>query len=176
MFKVLVVAALSLFFAGTTTPVESFGLGRPATAGKARSKSSPLADDALSAYPYVTKTDDERARVVETFTELASLYGDEEALAMVKIQPQVLRFNKDYFAPCLDSWEEQFGLESAQAMVSRNPGLLGFRPELTANAEPCMAFSYVIAATRPSLPKVIAFSAALFYLIGENFKNGSFPY
>ena len=41
-----------------------------------------------------------------------------------------------------------------------NPGLLGIRQEQADGAEACMAFSYVIAATRP-LPKIIG--AALLF-------------
>lgn len=86
---------------------------------------------------------------------MARLYGDKEALEMVKICPQTLKFKRENFQRCLDSWEEQFGLEKAQAMVLRNPGLLGIRPEQTDGAESSMVFSYIVALTRP-LPKIIA--------------------
>ena len=74
---------------------------------------------------------------------------------MVKILPMTLQFKRENFADCLDSWEEQFGLEKAQEMVLRNPGLLGVRPEQTDSAESAMFFSYVVAVTRP-LPNIIA--------------------
>merc|ERR1712194_564102 len=90
------------------------------------------------------------------FNELARLYGDQEALDIVKIEPRVFRFRSENFAPCLDEWTEQFGLEAAQAMVGRNPGLLGILPqEAKQPAEASMALSYVVGVTRP-LPKIIA--------------------
>ena len=45
-------------------------------------------------------------------------------------------------------------------MVCRNPDLPGIRPEQTDGAEACMAFFYVIAATRP-LPKIIGVALLL---------------
>jgi hypothetical protein len=96
----------------------------------------------------------------QTFSEIARLFGDEEALAMVKIFPQTLKFQNENFARSLDSWEDQFGLEAAKAMVCRNPDLPGIRPEQTDGAEACMAFFYVIAATRP-LPKIIGVALLL---------------
>lgn len=125
---------------------------------KPRSR-SPLLDEALEAYPY--SFEGRRAMVTReqaglTFNELARLYGDEEALAMVKLEPRVLVFNCDNYAPCLEAWTEQFGLEAAKGMVGRNPNLLAVRPLLAKKpAEDSMFFSYVIAASRP-LPKILA--------------------
>ncbi|KAL7532658.1 hypothetical protein ACHAXR_005783 [Thalassiosira sp. AJA248-18] len=134
--------------------------GKSAAPSKAKS-SSPLLEDALSTYPFQFKPDGEaksgtKASCTKAFNELARLYGDEEALAIVKIEPSALKFNSDNFEPCLDAWTEQFGLESAQAMVMRNPGLLAI-PSWQAEqpSESCMALSYVVAATRP-LPKILA--------------------
>ena len=79
---------------------------------------------------------------------------------MVKIFPQTIKFQNENFARSLDSWEDQFGLEAAKAMVCRNPDLPGIRPEQTDGAEACMAFFYVIAATRP-LPKIIGVALLL---------------
>jgi hypothetical protein len=129
------------------------------------SASSPLLDEALSAYPYVFKSDDDKREKSQTFNEMARLYGDEQALQMVKLCPQTLKFKRDNFSRCLDSWEEQFGLDAAKAMVGRNPGLLGIRPEQTDNAEASMFFSYVVAVTRP-LPKVIGALGLLAILTG----------
>ena len=131
------------------TRLHIFGQNKPQQSTRSNKKSSPLLDDALEAYPYIFKSDEEKASASANFNEIARLYGDEEALAMVKIQPRVLKFKRDNFVPCLESWEEQFGLESAKAMVCRNPGLLGVRPEQTDNAEASMFFSYLVAATRP---------------------------
>jgi hypothetical protein len=129
------------------------------------SKNSPLLDEALSSYPYQFKSDNDKQEKTQTFNEIARLYGDKEALQMVKICPQTLKFKRENFARCLDSWEEQFGLEAARAMVLRNPGLLGIRPEQTNGAESSMLFSYVVAATRP-LPKIIAVAGLLAILTG----------
>ena len=95
------------------------------------------------------------------FNELARLYGDKEALAMVKLESRVLVFNSDNYEPCLDAWTEQFGLEAAQGMVGRNPNLLAVRPSLAQKpAEDSMVFSYIIAVSRP-LPKVIGVALLL---------------
>lgn len=92
----------------------------------------------------------DNSALVSTFNTIASLYGDEEALNMVKITPGVLAFNKDNFAPCLAFFAEKFGAEEAKEMVIRNPGLLSVSPE---NAEAVddatMQLSYVVKYTRP---------------------------
>lgn len=130
-----------------------------------KKKASPLLDEALNAYPFQFQPEKAvdptlyaavtQSQATTTFNELARLYGDDEALTMVKVQPNILTFNSKYFAPCLDAWTDQFGLESAQAMVRRNPGLLGVNPILAKEpAEASMALSYVVAVTRP-LPKLI---------------------
>ena len=126
----------------------------------ARSRSSPLLDEGLALYPFRFRPDDEKTGTKRTcstaFNELARLYGDQEALAIVEIEPRVLRFNSENFESCLEAWTEQFGLEASQAMVGRNPGLLGIRPaEASQPAEASMAMSYVVGVTRP-LPKIIA--------------------
>jgi hypothetical protein len=88
--------------------------------------------------------------LVSTFDVIASLYGDEEALMMVKIQPGVLAFNKDNFRPSLEAFSTKFGADEAREMVIRNPGLLSVKP---ANAEAAddltMQLSYVVDSTRP---------------------------
>ena len=76
------------------------------------SSSSPLVEEALSAYPYVLTDAEKKAGCIANFNELASLYGDENALAMVKLEPKTLTFNKDNYAFQLANWEEQFGLEA----------------------------------------------------------------
>ena len=141
----------------------------------ARRKSSPLVEEALGEYKFTFRPDNElpgtKGRPIfstsekqarETFNELARLYGDQEALDMVKIQPMVLCFQSKNFEPCLEAWTEQFGLEAAQAMVGRNPGLLGVSPQLAAQpAEASMGLSYIVAFTRPSIPKFVALLAIL---------------
>jgi hypothetical protein len=135
----------------TNTHLSAFGTSKSRTT----KNTSPLLEEALSAYPYKFKSDADKFDKSQTFNEMARLYGDKEALEMVKICPQTLKFKRENFQRCLDSWEEQFGLEKAQAMVLRNPGLLGIRPEQTDGAESSMVFSYIVALTRP-LPKIIA--------------------
>lgn len=148
----------------TNTQLSVFGTARARTS----TKNSPLLEDALTAYPYQFKSDADKLEKSQTFNEIARLYGDAEALEMVKICPQTLKFKRENFQRCLDSWEEQFGLEKAQAMVLRNPGLLGIRPEQTDGAESSMFFSYVVAVTRP-LPKIIA-AAGLLAIVTGGFK------
>ena len=91
---------------------------------------------------------DEKLRA--TFNTVAKLYGEENALKMVKIQPGILAFNKDNMAASLDAFAENFGREEAKEMVIRNPGLLSVKP---ANAEDAddltMQLSYVVEFTRP---------------------------
>ena len=77
-----------------------------------KSSSSPLVEEALSAYPYVLTDAAKKAGCIANFNEMASLYGDENALAMVKLEPKTLTFNKDNYAFQLANWEEQFGLEA----------------------------------------------------------------
>lgn len=158
----------------TATAVDAFApVGVPSRtlpktslhAARNRSKSSPLLEEALSAYPFSFRPDNETSGTKSicstAFNELARLYGDEEALAITKLQPGSLKFRSDNFAPCLDAWTEQFGLENSQAMVRRNPGLLGISPsEASKPAEASMALSYVVAVTRP-LPKIVAVGGLL---------------
>ena len=59
------------------TAADGFGLGGSRGRAGAAKKvaSSPLLDEALASYPYVIK-DEERARLVGNFNELARIYGD----------------------------------------------------------------------------------------------------
>jgi hypothetical protein len=97
----------------------------------------------------LTDVGEPRARAA--FGELAKLYGTEEALEMVQVQPIILCFNYKLWKESLDKWEEAYGLEKAQGMVQRNPGLLAVKPaDAATSSESAMAFSYVIAITRPA--------------------------
>ena len=90
------------------------------------------------------------AELTSTFNTIASLYGEEEALKMVKIQPGVLAFNKDNFKPSLEAFGENFGYEESKEMVMRNPGLLSVKPANAASADDLtMQLSYVVDFTRP---------------------------
>ena len=85
-----------------------------------------------------------------TFNTIAELYGEENALKMVKIQPGVLAFNSDNFAGSLDAFGEKFGIDEAKEMVIRNPGLLSVKPANAADADDLtMQLSYVVDFTRP---------------------------
>merc|ERR1712232_1356266 len=85
-----------------------------------------------------------------TFKEIASLYGEESALEMVKIAPLSLAWNRSYFAPSFEIFRNKFGTEEAIEMVKRNPGLLGVSPVAAAKTDDsAMTFSSIIAATRP---------------------------
>ena len=85
-----------------------------------------------------------------TFNAIASIYGDEAALKMVKISPTVLSFEKSYFQPSLDAFAETFGYEESKEMVIRNPGLLGSKPQDAKGADDLtMQLSYVVEFTRP---------------------------
>lgn len=166
------ILALAITIAYTTFPsVTSFGLGGGNKSRRVAAKpSSPLLEDALKGYPFVN---DDKTMLSTTFNELARLYGDDEALEMVKIMPRVLRFNSENFEGCLESWTEQFGLEKAQAMVRRNPGLLGVRPEQTEDAESSLYGSYLVAALRPSPVALAVWGVLLVSLAGnEDFWTG----
>ena len=101
------------------------------------------------------------ARMRTSFTEIARLYGEDNALDMVKALPNVLAFDSSNFAPALDAFGEIFGEDEANAMVIRNPGLLAVSPKNAAtSSDQTMQFSYIIAATRPigkaGLPAILS--------------------
>jgi hypothetical protein len=178
MKSLLLALAITIIYTALPATVQGFGLGggNKARRGAAVKPSSPLLEDALKAYPFVN---DDKTKLSTNFNELARLYGDKEALEMVKIMPRVLRFNADNFEPCLESWTEQFGLEKAQGMVRRNPGLLGVRPDQTEDADSSMYGSYFVAAIRPSPVTLAAWGLLLISLaankdfwVGGGFYNG----
>ena len=166
MTKLLLALAATVLYTSLSTVVHGFGPvgGNNARRGSAAMPSSPVLEEALKSYPFVN---DDRTKLITNFNELARLYGDNESLEMVKVVPQVLKFNSDNFEPCLKSWEEQFGLEKAQAMVRRNPGLLGVRPGQTKDADSSMYGSYLVAALRPSPPTLAAWGVILLSLAGN---------
>jgi hypothetical protein len=97
-----------------------------------------------------------------SFAELAKLYGEEETLGMVKAMPIILAFSKKEFAGCRKAWSEIFGDEACKAMVIRNPGLLACRAIDAPNTnEQTMAFSYIVALTRPAGPFLLSTTLAL---------------
>ena len=85
-----------------------------------------------------------------TFVELAKCYGEKEALDMVQALPLCLSFNRQWFKPSLDAFDEIFGAQGARGMVQRNPGLLALKPSDASTAtDQTMYFSYIVGATRP---------------------------
>lgn len=138
---------------------------------KKTASSSPMAEEALASFPFKflpensnkkrVFTEITRSQAIKAYSEISNLYGDDRALRMVKIQPTVLCFDSKKFQPSFQVWSDIFGEEGAQAMVERNPGLLGIPPELAGEStEATMALSYIVWVTRP-LPKIVAAAGLL---------------
>ena len=100
-FKLTNTLAMIMLFTATIvdgfTPVICTSRTRHSTititslhAARKKIVSSPLLDEALAAYPYQFRPDNEESGTERTcsvaFNELARLYGDQEALAIVKTQ------------------------------------------------------------------------------------------
>lgn len=89
-----------------------------------------------------------------SFKTLAKIYGEDNALQMIKDLPIALAFNSKNFGPSLVEFGKIFGEDEARAMVQRNPGLLALRPTGASGADTVddqtMQFSYIVAATRPA--------------------------
>lgn len=95
-------------------------------------------------------TDMSEKEVANTFNGLAAVYGEERALEMVKLFPICMSFDPKSFAATFAIWKEIFGEEETKDMVSRNPGLLAIQPKDAGNnTDNTMAFSYIVAYTRP---------------------------
>jgi hypothetical protein len=95
-------------------------------------------------------TDLSESDVVENFSALASVYGEERSIGMVKIFPICLTFDTNQFSKTFAVWSEIYGDDATRGMVSRNPGLLAVEPkDATQSSEQTMVFSYIIALTRP---------------------------
>ena len=92
----------------------------------------------------------QNADLISAFNAIAQLYGEDNALQMVKIQPGILAFRKENFAPSLAAFSEVFGEEESKDMVIRNPGLLSVNPKSAAAVDDLtMQLSYVVQYTRP---------------------------
>ena len=61
-------------------------------------------------------TDITEKQAADTFNQLASVYGGERALEMVKIFPVCLTFNKEQFKGSFDAWTDVFGEEETKEM------------------------------------------------------------
>jgi hypothetical protein len=130
-------------------PFLSFGMpSQPDSTGKVYDKD----------YSKLNKrfTDISEQQATEAFIELATVYGEERALGMVKALPVCLAFEKKVFGPSFQEWTAIFGLEQSQEMVARNPGLLAVKPEEAAKSnDQTMAFSYIVGYTRPLGPVLL---------------------
>lgn len=126
-------------------------------------------------------SDREEKDLRSTFKELARLYGEDNALQMVKDLTIVLAFKRNYFAPSLEAFSEVFGEEESKAMVQRNPGLLALPPSGAGGADSVtdqtMQFSYLVGYTRPFGPFLLygllflLFDPFLEYLTGIPIKT-----
>ena len=95
-------------------------------------------------------TDVTEQDVATNFNALATVYGDDRALDMVTIFPICLSFNSNEFQPTYAAFSDIFGPDEALGMVSRNPGLLAVKADdATGSNAQTMAFSYIVAITRP---------------------------
>lgn len=84
------------------------------------------------------------------FTELKKVYGEQQALEMIRIMPIILVFKKENFAPSFKAMAEIFGTEETKGMVLRNPGLLEVGPADAATSnDQTMVFSYLVSFFRP---------------------------
>jgi len=96
----------------------------------------------------IFSVDEQKLR--KAFGVVSRLYGEENALEMVRILPGLLAFNSDNFEPCLGIYGEKFGLDESKEMVMRNPGLLASKPASAETADDLtMQLSYVVQYTRP---------------------------
>lgn len=65
-------------------------------------------------------TDLSEKQVRANFVAMAKVYGEDQALEMVRALPVALSFNAKNFAPTLTAFAERFGEEESKAMVLRN--------------------------------------------------------
>mmetsp|Transcript_5893 Transcript_5893/g.13985 ORF Transcript_5893/g.13985 Transcript_5893/m.13985 type:complete len:222 (+) Transcript_5893:170-835(+) len=89
-------------------------------------------------------------QAISNFNALATVYGEDRALGMVKTEALSLAFDSSDYAETFSIWAEKFGEEETKEMVLRNPGLLSVKPVYAKKTDDStMAFSYIIATTRP---------------------------
>ncbi|CAM9586520.1 unnamed protein product [Hapterophycus canaliculatus] len=95
-------------------------------------------------------------RVKATFAEMCKVYGEDNAVQMVKNSPMCMGYDGSVFQATFEAFSEVFGEEETKGMVTRNPNLLAVRPTGFGGAcnakSDTMQMSYVIAATRPLGP------------------------
>ncbi|KAL3923398.1 MAG: hypothetical protein SGILL_001679 [Bacillariaceae sp.] len=85
-------------------------------------------------------TDISEKEAADSFNTLASIYGAERALDMVKIFPICLTFNKSEFKGSFEAWTEVFGEEETKEMYEKMASKA---------SDQTMVFSYIVGATRP---------------------------
>uniref|UniRef100_A0A7R9UE42 PSI-F n=1 Tax=Pinguiococcus pyrenoidosus TaxID=172671 RepID=A0A7R9UE42_9STRA len=107
-----------------------------------------------------TRYDVEEAKLKSTYKSIAKVYGDDNALEMVKAVPGCLAFDPSNFQGTYDVFCETFGEDKAKGMVRRNPNLLAVKPDgwggATGAKDDTFYMSYVIAFTRPLGPVLLA--------------------
>eukprot|EP00903_Cladosiphon_okamuranus_P017829 g16408.t1 len=98
-------------------------------------------------------------RAAGTFAEMCKVYGEDNAVQMVKNSPSCLGYDASMFQATFEAFSEVFGEEETKGMVTRNPNLLAVRPTGFGGAinakNDTMQMSYVIAATRPLGPVLL---------------------
>mmetsp|Transcript_21559 Transcript_21559/g.30034 ORF Transcript_21559/g.30034 Transcript_21559/m.30034 type:complete len:201 (+) Transcript_21559:85-687(+) len=149
------VSAFAPVVVPTTSSSSSLNLFGKTKAGPTASK---LADDALAIYDATytragegnTFYDATDATLKTSFNILAKIYGEEETLDMVTIQPGILAYKSSNFEPSFEAWGEIYGVEETKGMVMRNPNLLSVSPTNAATSDGLtMQMSYVVSVTRP---------------------------
>ena len=122
------------------------------------SPKSPSADAAVSIFTNRFAAKRKARPIIEAdlranFAEMSKLFGDVRSLEMVEILPQLLEMERSHFTPSYEIYCRKFGNDETDALLLRNPVLLGLKPDGYGGAEEAegdtIALSYVIAATRP---------------------------
>jgi hypothetical protein len=134
--------------AATSSPLGTLGVPSKDFDGtelKRNYKKAPRKDGERRSLAGLSETE-----AISNFNAMASVYGEDRAIEMVKISPLCLAFDKKFLGETFNLWAEQFGEEETKDMVLRNPGLLSVRPTLAKKTDgSTMVFSYIVAATRP---------------------------
>jgi hypothetical protein len=128
----------------TSSPLGSLGVPSQDIDGT-KLKSAPKEAGERRSLADISETE-----AISSFNAIASVYGEDRAIEMVKISPLCLAFDSKFVGEVFNLWAEQFGEEETKDMVLRNPGLLSVQPSLAKKTDgSTMVFSYIIAATRP---------------------------
>ena len=141
---------ISLFLTSRVVDALAFGNKGP---------TSSLASEAVSIY--LTKLKPKEGTFVDRseeelkvcFQELSEIFGQDDAMDMVKRGPKVLASYPSVFKESMEEYSKIFGEEEAKAMVKRNTGLLFVQPVDARDVDDTtMKMSYVIAFFQPLGP------------------------